>query len=305
MKSKNLALVAGIAGLVLFYACAKNATPAPPIHDTVTVHKTDTLTKTDTFLKPVDTPNLKNGLVLYLNFNGSFADSSGNGSTVTAIGGATLDYDMHGYSQSAFNSTGNGARLIVANNGVYKVDTAFSLSFDFMIHANAYYSGGGNYDGLMSFLSITNTTNGNGPTFNIGLTVPGMPQNFTFGINSGTSDCSTSGVTNPQNLTDTTSFIPQVGSWYNAICTFTKGSASVYINGKLVNTKIGSLGTALFCPSANFVVGGWWNSSPENINGKLDEVRMYNRTLNAKEISWLSRNFQPSSTKVRATPVTR
>jgi hypothetical protein len=310
MKSKHIVFVAGLAGLFLFYACVKNATPALPIHDTVTVHKTDTLIKTDTLrktdtlLKPVDTPNLKIGLVLYLPFNGSFADSSGNGNTITTVGGATLDYDMHGYAQSAFNSSGNGARLVVSNNGAYKVDTAFSVSFDFMIRANAYYNGGGNYDGLMTFLSIVNTLNGNGPTFDVGLTVPGMPQNFTFAINSSTSDCNISGAGNPQNLTDTTSFIPQVGSWYNAICTFTKGSASVYINGKLINTKTAGLTTALFCPTANLVVGGWWNSSPENTNGKLDEVRMYNRTLNAKEIAWLSRNFQLTSTKIRATPVT-
>ncbi len=56
----------------------------------------------------------------------------------------------------------------------------------------------------------------------------------------------------------------------------------------------------MFCSESNFVVGGWWNggnSGLETINGKLDEIRMYNRVLTAKEIAWLSRNFQPGSTK--------
>jgi hypothetical protein len=285
--------------LVCFFACTKNTPPQPPIHDTVTIHHTDTLRI------PVvpDTPNMKNGLVLYLPFNGSFADSSGGGNTVTAIAGATLDYDMHGYAQSAFNATGNGERLLVSNNGFYKVDTAFSVSCDFMIRSNAFYSGGYDFSGLMVFLSIVNTSTGNGPTFNIGMTLPTLPQYFTFNINGAQgADCSGPGTNNPSTISDTTHFTPQLGSWYNAVCTFTKGTASVYINGKLVSSvKNSNTLSALFCPDAKFVVGGWWdggNSGTENIRGKLDEVRLYNRTLNAKEIAWLARNFQPGSTRV-------
>jgi hypothetical protein len=310
MNLKKRWFVAGFAGICLFWACVKNATPLPPIHDTVTVHKTDTLIKTDTLhktdtlLKPVDTPNVKNGLVVYLPFNGSFADSSGKGNLVTVVNSATLDYDMHGYAQSAFNSTGNGASLIISNNGAYKVDTAFSLSFDFMIRSNPYYNGGGNYNGLMSFLSLVNQANGNGPTFNIGMVLPGVQQNFSVGFNNSANDCNSSFTFTPINLTDTTSFVPQLASWYNAIVTFTKGTSAVYINGRLVSTKTGNLTSVLFCPSSNLIIGSWWGAT-ESLNGKLDEVRMYNRTLNAKEIAWLSRNFQITSTKIRATPVTR
>gem|GEM_PF-895371 len=314
MKPKHLLL--GVFVMGLFWACVKTATPVPPVHDTVTVHKTDTLIKTDTLhktdtlIKGLDTPNLKNGLVLYFPFNGSFADSSGNGNTVNVVGGAALDYDMHGYAQSAFNSNGSGARLTVNNNGSYKVDTAFSVSLDFMLRSNAYYTGGYNFFGLMVFLSIVDTATGNGPTFDLGMTLPNLPQYFAFGINggNGVNDCSSSGAGNLANISDTTHFTPQLGSWYNAICTFTKGTVSVYINGQLVSTvKNPNSSKVVFCPSAKFVVGGWWNdpnSGSLNINGKMDEVRFYNRTLNAKEIAWLSRNFQITSTRVHATPVT-
>jgi hypothetical protein len=298
MKVKHLALAAGAVTLGFFYACTKNAAPQPPIHDTVTVIKTDTLRI------PIvpDTPNLKNGLVLYFPFHGSFADSSGNANSITVIGSPVLDYDLHGYAQGAFSSTGNGERVIVANNGSYKVDTAFSVSFDFMIRSSPYYLGGGNYSKLMTFLSIVNTTDATGPTFAIGLNLPALPQNFTFGLNSASNGCSSIG---SAEMTDTTNFIPQIGSWYNAICIFTKGTSSIYINGQLVNSKMGGNPSVEFCPASRFVVGGWYDGGPEGFNGKLDEVRMYNRTLNAKEITYLARNFQPGSTKLNPVLKTR
>jgi hypothetical protein len=253
--------------------------------------KTVFVTKTDTVA------GLKDGLVLYLPFtNGSYADSSGLNNTVTAVGGASLGYDMHGYPQSAYNGTGNGAYLMVANNGSYKVDTAFAVSFDFMTRALGTYSCCGQYDGLPSFVSIVDVTNGNGPTFNAGFTLPGFPHYFAFGVNGSRSDCDSSGASNTSDVNDTCfNFNAQTGGWYNAVVQFSHGTLTTYINGVLVNTQTGGPDSVLFCPNANFVVGGWWGGH-ENMNGELDEIRMYNHTLNAGQIAWLSRNFQPNST---------
>jgi Concanavalin A-like lectin/glucanases superfamily len=297
MKSSYLLLSTGLVALVIFIACTKNTNPTPPVTDTVTITKTDTLI----LPPPNDTPNLTNGLVLYLPFNGSFADSSGLGNTITPVNGAALGYDMHGYAQSAFTSSGNGAALLVSNNGAYAVDTAFSVSFDFMIRSNAYYYGGGNYSGLENFLSIVDNSNGNGPTFAVGLNIPGTPQYFNFGVNSSTSDCDSSGDDNPFNRDDTSKLIPQIGSWYNAICIFSHGTCSTYINGQLASSKTGYTDSVLFCPNANFIIGAWWGGT-ESLNGELDEVRFYNRTLNPKQIAWLSRNFQPNSISTKASP---
>jgi hypothetical protein len=219
------------------------------------------------------------------------------------LGGAALGYDLHGYANSAFSSSGNGARLVVSNNGSYAVDTAFSLSFDFMVRSNTYYLGDGNYTGQMCFLSIVDTTNGQGMTFNCGLMSPTSLQNFTFAVNGSSSNCDNTANNNPQDTVEVTGFAPQIGSWYNAICIFTKGQESVYINGQLVGTTTTPDPATLFCPSANFVVGAWWSgggnpSNLESLNGELDQVRMYNRTLTAQQIAWLSRNFQPTSMKM-------
>jgi hypothetical protein len=300
----------GVSALFFTIGCTKNGTPPPPVHDTTTIIKHDTTKLTDTIQQKLDTPDLKNGLVLYLNFNGSFADSSGLNQTVTPLNGAALGYDMHGYANSAFNSTGNGTVLQVTNNGSYAVDTAFSLSFDFKLNTPAVFSGGYDFSGLETFVSIVDLSSGNGPTFNTGMIVPGEPQYFSFGVNGSATTCSVYGAGNPTSVGDTTNFAPQIGAWYNCICIYSHGTIYVYINGKLVGQKTGLGTSALFCSNASLIVGGWWNgtsggaSTLENLRGSLDELRFYNRSLNAKQIAWLSRNFQINSTKLAPTPQT-
>ena len=284
---------AGAAVLFLVFGsigCAKNTSPPPPVHDTITL------------VQKLDTPDVKSGLVLYLPFNGSFADSSGMNNTVTPLNGASLGYDMHGYGNSAFNSTGNGTVLQVTNNGSYAVDTAFTVSLDFKINSPAVFYGGYDFSGLQCFVSIVDYDNADGPTFNCGLTVPSAPQYFDFGVNGSNSSCSSS-VGDPLDSANNlnSKFVPQIGAWYNAICMYSKGNESIYINGVLVGSSTGGSPAALFCSNATFIVGGWWNgisggaSALENLRGELDEVRFYNRTLNAKQIAWLSRNFQLNS----------
>ena len=309
-NSLKIVFALGLSALVITVGCTKNGTLPPVVHDTTTIIKYDTTRLTDTVQQKLDTPDLKTGLVLYLPFNGSFADSSGLNQTVTPLNGAALGYDMHGYANSAFNSTGTGTVLQVTNNGSYAVDTAFSLSFDFKLNIPAVYYGGYDFSGLETFVSIVDYNTGNGPTFNTGMIVPGEPQYFSWGVNGSAGTCSTYGAGNPTSVDDTTNFAPQIGAWYNCICIYSHGTISAYINGNLVGQKTGLGTSALFCSNATLLVGGWWNgisggtSAMENLRGSLDEVRFYNRTLTAKQIAWLSRNFQINSTKVAPTPQT-
>jgi hypothetical protein len=298
--NKSFFPAAGIIVLILAIACTKNTNPTPPVTDTITVTKTDTLV----LPPPNDTPNLTNGLLLYLPFNGSFADSSGNGNTVTVVGGDTLGYDMHGWAKSAFTGNGNGQYLVIGNNGSYTFDTAFSLSLDFMIRSVPNFNGYG-VPGLMTLASLVDLSNGYGPTFHVGMVasaVSGVPQPLDLGINGAANGCDNTGAAGPASLNDNTIWIPRVGAWYNMIITFSSGSINIYINGKNINSKTADFTTLLNCPDANFVIGGWWQGDPESINGEIDEVRVYNKTLSAQQIAWLSRNFQPNSISTKASP---
>jgi len=246
--------------LLFALSCKKDSSTTPPV--TSNVH-------------------LKTGLLLYLPFDGNMADSSGNENTTTANGGATLTYDEHGNSASAFGGTGNGENIIVTNNGSIKFDSTYTISMDFMLRTTS----------KQVLLSMINYTTGYAPGFQLAVTAPATSA-FGFAANDSTAGCDNYGYAQLNSLSDTTAFIPQPESWYNAICIYHKGSVQVYINGKLVSSKTGTGTSALLCPGSQVVIGGWWANDPISINGKIDEVRLYNRVLNADEIAELAKNFQ-------------
>ncbi len=72
----------------------------------------------------------------------------------------------------------------------------------------------------------------------------------------------------------------------------------VYINGQLVSTKIGQGTLANLCPSSQVVIGNWCKFGGgvgQPMDGKLDNVRLYNRVLTPHEIVALSANYQVTS----------
>ena len=223
--------------------------------------------------------NLKKGLLVYLPFDGNMADSSGNGNTTTAVAGASLTYDEHGYSNSAFGGTGNGEKLLVTNNGSISFDTAYTLSYDFMIRSA----------GKQAFVSLVLNASGMGPSFITGTPTQGS-STLEFSAVDTTGGCDTDGGT--ASTDNISTFTPQTEAWYNFIAVYHKGVTQIYVNGTLVSTKTGTVTKANLCPGAQLVIGGWWSNDPISINGKLDEIRLYNRVLNADEIAELSKNFQ-------------
>jgi len=287
-----------VCGLVLVAfaaSCNKNTNPTPPVHDTTTIVKTDTITVSP---PPDPTVNLTKGLLLYLPFNGSIADSSGNNNPTYADGGNVLTYDAHGYANSAFGGSGTGQRVIVTNNGSIQFDTAYSLSFDFMTTVLGAVE-------PQSLLTMVDTATGNGPTFNATMSLPGS-SNFFFGAADVTLGCGSpfkGAAVDPTDMTDSCSFIPQLNTWYNVICIYYKGSGTVYINGQLSKFYQSSGTSANLCPNSSIIVGGWWNGGSLTLNGKMDEIRMYNRVLTPHEIVTLSQHYQVTSEKVTPTPV--
>jgi hypothetical protein len=254
----------------LIFSCKKDDTPAH--------HPTDSTGIVD----------LKKGLLVYLPFNGNIADSSGNNNPTRIAGtGGGLTYDIHGYANAAFGSDGTGGRIEVTNNGSIKFDTAFSVSLSFMERDNA---------ARQLFAAMVKVEDAKGPSFVLGNSIPGAP-NVWFGVINSSGTCDEYG--DGKTTVDTTSFVPQPESWYNLISTFHKGTLRMYLNGKLIDEKTTTDPYAHICPDAKFVVGGWWQYDPISINGKLDNVRLYNRELNPAEIAMLSKNYQPNSNNIR------
>ncbi len=292
MKALLLLLCVSLMAFCIFSACNKSNNPNPPVTDTVTITKTDTVTVPPA---PDPTVNLTKGLLLYLPFNGSIADSSGNNNPTYADGGNVLTYDAHGYANSAFGGTGTGQRVIVTNNGSIQFDTAYSLSFDFMITVSGAVE-------RQSLLTMVDTATGVGATFNTTISIPGSSDLF-FGAADAALGCNSileGSNVDPREVTDSTTFTPLLNTWYNIICVYHKGAGTVYLNGQQIKFFQSAQGTtANLCSDASIIVGGWWNSDPVTLNGKMDEVRIYNRVLTPHEIAALSQHYQVTSEKVQ------
>src|ERR1700754_322834 len=199
MTPKKMLLAIAILSVPAFFftvGCTKNSDHKPPIHDTVTVIKKDTVTDTLYATKPDPTVNLTKGLLVYLPFSGNYADSSGNNNPTTAVGDPLTD-DAHGWAKNAFGSS-SGQKVIVTNNGSIKFDTAYSISFGFMVNSIA----------PQTYVSMVNPDNGRGPSFIIGTSLPAVPS-VVMGIEDVTLGCDKEGVNDIRNITDTSGFTPQ------------------------------------------------------------------------------------------------
>ena len=223
--------------------------------------------------------NLQSGLLVYLPFNGNMNDMSGNGNLTTPVGGARLVSGKNGGTDSAFGGTGNGERLLVTNNGSIKF-TDFSISVNVLLNRLQ----------NQAFLAMLDNTDAEGVSFGFGMGLPGL-SNIEIALTNSAYNCSDL-VTSSNSVTDTSQYIPQTATWYNMITTFHNGEVKIYVNGQLVSSASTGIATVPICPSAKLVVGGWWDGGTESINGDLDEVRLYDRVLNADEIANLSNNFQ-------------
>ena len=251
-----------------------------------------TVTRIDTIygVKGDSTVNLTRGLLVYLPFLGSIADSSGNANPTTALNGASLTADTHGYANNAFGANGTNEVILVTNNGSIKFDTAFTVSLDFETQ---------DLSTRHCFAAFLNWYNGYAPSWQIGFTIPTNTTVLSAAANNITAGCDNYGGSDPNKLGDSTTFTPVLGAWYNVVEVYLKGSIWVYVNGKLIDQKTGTGTSANLCPASQVVIGGWWASDPINLNGKMDNFRLYNRVLNAHEIAALAANYQVTSTSVK------
>jgi len=228
---------------------------------------------------PTSNVHLDQGLLAYYPFNGNINDESGNNNNGTIQGGS-LSYDEHGNTNSAFNCTSNGDKIVINNNGSITFDTAFSVSLNVMIRSL----------GRQSFISMVSNSNGKAPSFVVGTNLPGN-YHLNFATPYGSNPCD--GYSTDETTINNTSNVQlQPESWYNIVSIFSNGTSKIYLNGNLIATKTGVESAAHVCPDTQLIIGGWWNSDPISLNGRIDEIRIYKRSLNADEINELSKNFQ-------------
>lgn len=194
-------------------------------------------------------------MLAWYKFDGDFTDSSGNGNDLTGgIGTTFIDDSMVGSKSINFpNTTTQGLSSTVDLSG----KTSFSVSSWVYRNANdvadIYFS--------TPYIGAANRT------LHIGYR---LTNTFTFAFFGG-------------NDLNTEVFLEDIGKWNNWICTYDSSSRkrNIYKNGILVANDVATA-------DSNFVTGlviGNYNTT--YFNGKLDDVRVYNRVLTPNEIQTL------------------
>lgn len=196
------------------------------------------------------------GLVGYFPFSGNANDASGNGYNGT-VTGATLTSDRKGASNCAYQFNGTSNYILLGNSFDYPERTVSVWFNAASISSSAV--------GVIYSSDNKDLTNG-------------MTAVYIRQINSVNKV-----IINASDIIDTADISLEV--WHNVIVTVTSSSATIYLDGVSIGTK--SIGTKYHSMdfSTKATVGVNRSLSVGYFNGKIDNVRIYNRVLNSTEIA--------------------
>ena len=207
--------------------------------------------------------NLQNGLVAFYPFCGNANDESGNGNNGT-VNGATLTTDRFGNLNSAYSFSNSTISV------PYKSYLSFSDNKKFSVS-------------IWVFTGVNNRT-----THYIGMRQPGSSTQFwqlytpvTSTVKGIAFQSFTGG--NILGATSQNQQIP-INVWSNIVGTYDNGIWKLYLNGAMIQS---STSTIAFNNDINtlLTIGNSGNFEP--FNGRLDDVRIYNRALTECEVQQL------------------
>jgi uncharacterized protein (TIGR02145 family) len=206
------------------------------------------------------------GLVASYPFNGNANDLSGNGNNGTVYE-ATLTTDRFGIANSAYNFDGVNDYVEVSPSST--INTATMNSISASLWANVQKMTDANI--IFNFSNKTDN-------INFGANVS-LDKKFNFGM------YSNGALGSPWVENTDTIFL---NNWYHIVTTldFVNKISCLYVNGVLVSSDTGTIANR---PNNPFLRIGrivLWNTWP-TFNGKLDDMRVYNRVLTASEITSL------------------
>jgi hypothetical protein len=228
------------------------------------------------------TVDLENGLVGYWPFNGNASDLSGSGNN-GIICNATLTTDRFGQPNSAFQFVGNDnntVSYIIANHNNLPASNSPRTISVWLTHDTYGVPGGSGNDGH--------------PIICYGISSVNSAIELLFYTNSSNNNfLRLAGIGNDLNLP----FTYDLDTWYHVVATYNGAVANVYVNNSLLG-------------SGNFAT---WNTELDSLkigttterfrfhNGKIDDIRIYDRVLSEAEIFAL---YNESIGFVISTPTT-
>lgn len=230
--------------------------------------------------------NLNKGLVAYYPFNGSFNDASGNGNDGTPMNGAAFGADQWGNANNAAFFDGIDDYVSIPASPLLTARKHFSLAFRFKTNNGRYQMVLSKGDYLPD---ITGPDNIQYHVGIFGTSVVGNPALYFATTHNGNCTRNTASASAVHHaLADTPS---SINEWHCVVMVFDSGVKKVYINGVLRNQSTVT-GHAMnsspdTCVNGPLKLGVWWSNDPLYFSGYLDELRIWDRTLNSQEIDSL------------------
>jgi hypothetical protein len=222
----------------------------------------------------LEKPSLTAGLVAYYPFNGNANDSSGNGIHGT-VNGATPTTDRFGKSNSAYLFKNN--YILIPNNKKFETKN-YSVSFWASTVSSV----------RMNPLVKTIYQNANQEQFAFAFNFNN--EGVTFSTKYGT-EC-TPGI-GWQNNGDVKKYNDGIFHQYTG--TVDGNKIRFYVDGKLIKTIIGPNDSSSACFGGDIQVGRNWQIDDTYFDGKIDDIRIYNRALDSTEVVSLYNTEKPSS----------
>ena len=207
--------------------------------------------------------SLTQGLVGYWPFCGNANDDSGNGNNGT-VNGATLTNDRFGNANSAYNFNGTNNFIELVNSAQLDNMNDFSISTWYQVN---------NTSPQFQFL-VSKDLMGDPPNGDWDFYVNYNKVKFDITIN-----------TNNNSGTQSSLILPN--TWNHALITrnSSSGLINIYINGILENSFTGYIGPYSNTQKMNF--GRQGSSNQHFLNGKLDDIGIWNRALTPSEVTQL------------------
>ena len=260
MKNVLLVLIAGLS-ISLLPSCQKDV-------------NTETIVETDTV-----TIDLKRGLIAYYPFSGNTGDSSGNNKHGVAMNGLSYSTDAQDSANKAANFDGVDDYINIVDATNYFAPPKMSISFQFNLR---------DINTRAAMLCKSAFTTPSSVSWSAGIPLDG-DQRFAYSVANGDNPCGGIWATaNGAGYVMQNNTALQNNKWYHVTMIFNLGVQMTYINGQLVQAHVGNYSYLNQCSDANLRMGGWWQNDIISIDGKIDEVRIYNRILAENEIEKLA-----------------
>ncbi|MFM2230876.1 MAG: hypothetical protein RL607_2134, partial [Bacteroidota bacterium] len=210
-----------------------------------------------------------NGLVGYWPFSGNANDVSGNGNNGT-VNGATLISDRYGNTSSAYSFDGIDDYIQAPN---YSSNSSFTVSC--WVNMSTYNL---NSLGSNDFIFVLNHSgeNNTSRSFMIGYR--------NFGSEYGFSSYVYNNVDNQLGGYATNQSPPSVNTWHHLVSVFENGVyIKMYLDGELFYNKTDNVPTQNNMPSLPLLFGKGVATQFDFLEGKLDDVGIWNRALTQQE----------------------